>query len=56
MHKMFYSSQIFSFFPIVKMAANYLEIGWVGKLKEGFQEVLLVQIFWNFHNIIMKHH
>ena len=42
-------------FPIVQMAANYAEIGRVGKLKVGFLQVLLVQIFWNFHNIVMKH-
>ena len=49
----FSKNHIFSFFPIVKMAAKYAEIGRVGKLKAGFQ---LVQIFLNFHNIVLKHH
>ena len=32
------------------MAGNYAEIGRVGKLDAGFQQVLFVQIFWNFDN------
>ena len=36
------------------MAANYAEIGRVGKLEAGFQQVPFVQIFWNFH-CIKKH-
>ena len=61
MQKQFYSSQwflknqIFSLFPIVKMNANYAEICRVGNLEADFQQVLLVQFFWNFHNIIVKH-
>ena len=41
----FILNQIFSFFPIVKMAGNYAEIGRVGKLDAGFQQVPFVQIF-----------
>ena len=61
MHKKFYSShwfykdQILSLFPIVKMNANYAEICRVGNLKSVCQQVLLVQFFWNFHNIAAKH-
>ena len=40
---------------MVKMNANYAEICRVGNLEADFQQVPLVQIFWNFHNIIMKH-
>ena len=49
MYKKFYSSlwflksQIFSFFPIVKMNANYAEIYKAGNLEADFQQVLLVQ-------------
>ena len=31
------------------------EIGRVNELEAGIQEVPFVQIFWNFHNIVMKH-
>ena len=60
MHKNFYFSrflknQIFSLFPIVKMNANYAEICRVGNLEADFQQVPLVQFFWNFHNVIVKH-
>ena len=61
-HKKFYSihwfkkkNQIFSFFLILKMAAIYAEIGRVGKLEAGFQQVPIVQNFCNFH-IVMVHH
>ena len=37
------------------MAAKYAEIGKVRKLEEGFKPVLLVQNFWNFHNIVKEH-
>ena len=49
-------NQIFSFFPIVKMNANYAEICRVDNLAADFQQVPVVQIFWNFHNIVVKHH
>ena len=39
---------------MVKMAAYYAEMGRVGKLA-GFQQVPFVQIFWKFHNIVLKH-
>ena len=61
MHKKFYSShwfikiQIFSLFPIVKMNANYAEICRVGYLEADFLQVPLDQLFWNFHNIVVKH-
>ena len=45
----------FHFFPIVKMTANYAEICRVGNLESDFQQVLLVQFFWNFHNIVVKY-
>ena len=48
----FLKNQIFSLFPIVKMNANYAEICRVGNA--DFQQVQLVQFFWNFHNIIVK--
>ena len=32
------------------MKANYAEICRVGNLEADFQQVMLVQIFWNFHN------
>ena len=37
------------------MAANYAEIGRVGNLEAGFQQVLFVQNFWKFHNIVMEY-
>ena len=37
------------------MAANYAEIGRVGKLEADFQQVSIVQIFWNVNNIVIKH-
>ena len=61
MNKKFYSIdwilkiQIFSLFPIVKMNVNFAEICRVGNLEADFQQVLLVQFFWNFHNIVVKH-
>ena len=61
MRKKFYSSQWFlknpnfHFFPIVKMNENYAEICSLGNLETDFQQVLLVQLFWNFHNIVVKH-
>ena len=61
MHKKFYSShpvlknQKFSLFPIVKMDVNSAEICWVGNLEADFQQVSLVQFFWNFHSIVVKH-
>ena len=36
------------------MNANYAEICRVGNLEADFQQVRLVQFFWNFHNIIVK--
>ena len=36
------------------MAANYAEIGRVGKLKADFHQVLLIKIFRTFYNIVMK--
>ena len=45
----------FHFFPIVKMNANYAEICRVGNLEADFQQVSLVQFFWNFHKIVVKH-
>ena len=36
------------------MAANYAEIDRVGKFEAGFQQVSLVQNFWNFHSIVME--
>ena len=35
-------NQIFLLFPIVKMAVNYAEIGWVGNFETGFQQVPFV--------------
>ena len=61
MHEKFYSrrwflkNQIFSLFPIVKMTANYAEINRVGNFEADFQQVPLVQFFWNFHSIVVKH-
>ena len=60
MHNQFYYSQwflnnqIFSLFPTVKMNANYAEICRVGNLEADFQQVMFVQFFWNFHNIVVK--
>ena len=48
----------FHFSPKVKMAANYAEISSVGKLETSFQQVPhvpFVQIFCNFHNIVVKY-
>ena len=36
------------------MNENYTEICRVGELKAIFQQVPLVQIFWNFLNIVVK--
>ena len=61
MRQEFYSSQwflknpIFSLFPVVKLNANYAEICRVDNLEADFQQVPLVQFFWNFHNIVVKH-
>ena len=38
------------------MNENYAEICRVGNLEADFQQVSLVQFFWNFHNIVVKHH
>ena len=46
---------MFSLFLIVKMAANYVEAGRVGKLETDFQQVSFVQSFLNFHNNVVKH-
>ena len=51
----FKNKQIYSLFPILKMAANYAEICKVGKLEAGFQQVPFGQIFRNFHNIVVKY-
>ena len=48
----FLENQIFSLFPIVKMNANHAEICRVGNLEADFQQVGLIQFFWNFHNIV----
>ena len=37
------------------MNANYAEISRVGNLEADFQQVSLVQIFEDFHNIVVKH-
>ena len=37
------------------MNANYTEIGRVGNSEADFQQVSLVQIFWDFLNIVVKH-
>ena len=37
------------------MNANYAEIYRVGDLEADFQQNLLVQFFWNFHIIVVKH-
>ena len=37
------------------MNANYAEICMVGNLETDFEQVPLVHIFWNFHNIVVKH-
>ena len=62
MHKKIYSSHSFlktnplvSLFTKVKMNANYAEICRVGKLEADFQQVPLIQFFWKFHNIVVKH-
>ena len=41
-------------FPMVKMNANYAEIYRVGKLEAYFQQLPLVHVFSNFHNIVVK--
>ena len=40
---------------MVKMNAHYAEICRVGNLEADFLQVLLVQFFWNFYNIVVKH-
>ena len=60
MHRMFilvtvFFNQIFSLFSIVKMNTNYAVICRVGNLEADFQEFPLVQLFLNFHNIVVKH-
>ena len=42
-------------FPIIEMAANNAEISRIGKLEAEFQQVLFIQIFCNFHIIVVKH-
>ena len=37
------------------MAANYAEIGRVGKVEAGFQHIPFVKIFLNLHSIIVKY-
>ena len=36
------------------MNANYAEICRVGNLETDFKQIILVQVFWNFHNIVVK--
>ena len=38
------------------MNANNAEIFGVGNLEADFQQVPLAQFFWNFQNIVVKHH
>ena len=40
---------------MVKMNANCVEIYRVGNLEADFQQVLILQYFWNFQNIVVKH-
>ena len=44
-----------TFLSIVKVAAKYAIIDRVGSLDAGFQQIPLVQNFWNFHDIVMEH-
>ena len=37
----------------VRINANYVEICKVGSLEADFQQVPLVQFFWNFYNIFL---
>ena len=37
------------------MNEKYAEICRVSNLEADFQQVPLVQFFWNFHNIVVKH-
>ena len=37
------------------MDAKYEEICRVSNLEADFQQVLLIQFFWNFHNNAVKH-
>ena len=37
------------------MAKNNAEIVKVGKFEACFRQIPFVQIFWNFHNIIVKY-
>ena len=37
------------------MNAYFAEICRVGNLEADFQQVPLVHVFWNFHNIVVKH-
>ena len=37
------------------MNAIYAEICRAGNLEADFQQVMLVEFFWNFHNIDVKH-
>ena len=37
------------------MAAKCAKIDRVDSLDTGFQQVPLIQNFWNFHNIVMEH-
>ena len=37
------------------MNANYAEIYRVGNLETKFQQVPLVQFFWIYYNIVVKH-
>ena len=52
MHKKFYSSHCFLKNQIFSL---YAEICRVGNLEADFQQILLVQFFWNFYNIVVKH-
>ena len=36
------------------MAANYAEIGRVGKLEADFQQISVVESLRNFYNIVVK--
>ena len=37
------------------MVSNYANIDRVGSLDAGFQQVPLVQKFWNFHYMVIEH-
>ena len=50
-HYFLFKVNMFSF----SLDTNCAKIDGVRRLETDFQQVSLVQIFWNFHSVVVKH-